>query len=320
MRRKSDLPNQRTPATPIKQTSRHIRKNMNTPSRMPNRNGAAYTDSPFYTPSRYVNDLSDSSPTKQTLDIPFDYKINEQSNNIYFVTIKNRHYVVKKCEYIELSIYRKLNNLKVDLNELFIENNFIMPTFISSMYIIMPYCTGLDKLMYAYDDFPLPLAEKITKQLFHAVALLHSFDILHGDIKPQNILIYDAFIPVKCSQPMEINRPYLNRVYLADFSVSQLKPFTMMEYGDPLYYPPECPQLTTLKADVFSAGLVVYEMLENIIIPQNGEVLYNLVRTNQFKFSNDHPVLKTIIVNCCEMNVNKRWTSQQVIEFLKNEE
>ena len=324
MRRKSDLPNQRQPppATPVKQTGNHIRKTMNTPSRMPNRLAdTPYNDSPFFTPTRYAeNSDYNSSPIKQILSIPFEYSINEQFDNIYHVSIKHQNFVVKRCNVMELQIYQKLNSIKT-LEDLLNSNNHIMPTFMSTPFVIMPFCTPLDKLMYAYELMPLLLVKQFTRQLFQGLAYIHSNNILHGDIKPPNILIYDAEIPLKCSQPMDVDHhEFANRLYISDFSVSQQEPFAMMEYGDPLYYSPEAAQTTSLKADIFSAGLVIYELLENIIMPQNGDELYKAVRNNDFSFSRQDSQIIAVILNCCEKNKDKRWSAATVLGYLENEE
>eukprot|EP00835_Amoeboradix_gromovi_P007055 NODE_1023_length_2058_cov_0.491577.p1 type:complete len:323 gc:universal NODE_1023_length_2058_cov_0.491577:1468-500(-) len=322
MRRKSDLPNKKPPpATPVKQTSRRIQKVINTPSRMPNRMGDTdFLDSPFFTPTRYTEFSDCSSPIKQILSIPFDYTLNQQFGNIYHISIQSRIFVVKKCEDQEIEIYQKLNG-SFNLDHLCNINHNVMPTLISVPYIIMPFCTPLEQLMYAYEEMPIALIKQLTKQLFTALAYIHSLNILHGDIKPPNIMIYDAEIPSKCSQPLDANnRLFLNRLYLSDFSVSQLKPYTIMEWGDGRYYAPEVPFTTSLKADVFSAGLVVYELLENIVMPQHGDSLYGELRNNDFKFSMQDSMLITVVLNCCQKDADIRWSATQVVDFLAIEE
>ena len=41
-----------------------------------------------------------------------------------------------------------------------------------------------------FHGFPLHIAKRITRQLLHSLSYLHSLDIAHTDIKPDNILLY----------------------------------------------------------------------------------------------------------------------------------
>lgn len=343
MRRKSDLPNQKPPPeTPMKQTSHHIHRNkpsstsMNTPSRLPTTILSPYNDSP---PPHFPCDAlySDfSSPIKQPLPllpIPFDHQINQQcTDTIFFISIQQHIFVAKKCKPIELQIYALLNpNIKQLQHLSTLVNHHVMPTLVynDAQFILMPFCTPLDTLMYAYSDsdMPIPMIKQFTNQLFSALCYIHQHGILHGDVKPQNILIFDAQ-PSSTSQSSSQQPPsvqpqkhYTNRLYLSDFSVGQMTPFDWMEYGDPKYFPPEGAHITTVKADVFSAGLVIYELLENIVMPLNGDLLYKQLRENQFKFTQRQDVhLECIIRHCCMRELELRWTAMDVLKYMKTEE
>jgi len=69
------------------------------------------------------------------------------------------------------------------------------------MGLVLPYLGG-GTLTELLDKAPIPIhtAKLISAQLLRAVAYLHSVDVLHGDIKPQNVLIYSMVesSPIHC--------------------------------------------------------------------------------------------------------------------------
>ncbi|CAK0773492.1 eukaryotic-like serine/threonine-protein kinase [Azospirillaceae bacterium] len=125
------------------------------------------------------------------------------------------------------------------------ENNFIS-------YIVMEYINGaslkeiLDKHIILSVDF----VAKIMCGVLAALSYLHCNGLVHRDIKPANILVTDS-----------------GEAKLADFGIARIESSTLTIsgtiLGTPSYMSPE--QVRGLKADVrsdiFSAGVVFYEML-----------------------------------------------------------
>jgi CHASE2 domain-containing sensor protein len=120
-------------------------------------------------------------------------------------------------------------------------------------YIIMEYLEGTDLRCYTNADHLLPLREtlEIVAQVVDALNYAHDKGIVHGDIKPTNI------IRIKDTK----------RVKVTDFGIGQLAPFPInkkgIERGLPYYMSPE--QLSGKKvdgrSDVFSVGTVFFELL-----------------------------------------------------------
>jgi len=108
---------------------------------------------------------------------------------------------------------------------------------------------------------------KYIKELVSGIAFLHSYNIVHGDIKPANLLILK------------------NKVLINDFSFSRLVKMDFMEamncnsssyntFNDRgktnrklytfIYRPPECNMNKfSLKSDIFALGCTIYEILYN---------------------------------------------------------
>lgn len=86
--------------------------------------------------------------------------------------------------------------------------------------------------------------QKICRQIIDAVSFIHSNDIVHRDIRPANIFINSSNLEVK----------------VGDFGIAT----HVWTSADPIfgvyyYTPPD--QLVTPKFDVFSVGIVLYEVL-----------------------------------------------------------
>ncbi|KAK2652306.1 hypothetical protein Ddye_012162 [Dipteronia dyeriana] len=101
---------------------------------------------------------------------------------------------------------------------------------------------------------PWPVRLSIAVETANALAFLHTSDVIHRDVKTNNILLENNF-----------------RVKVADFGLSRLFPTDVTHvstapqgtpgYVDPEYY--QCYQLTD-KSDVFSFGVVLIELISSL--------------------------------------------------------
>jgi serine/threonine protein kinase len=60
------------------------------------------------------------------------------------------------------------------------------------MYIVLEYMNqNLERFIYSYEEneIPLGLIRKILKQIISGLAALNDSQVIHRDLKPQNILI-----------------------------------------------------------------------------------------------------------------------------------
>lgn len=116
--------------------------------------------------------------------------------------------------------------------------------------------------------------KSIALQLLRAVAYIQSKDILHGDYKPSNILIYDC--------------EGIKRVVVADFGISRTNRCYNLTIKDPVftlwYRPPEIllGGNYTSHGDIWAIGAIILELYINIpAFPGDSEIdlLYRMFRT-----------------------------------------
>jgi len=104
-------------------------------------------------------------------------------------------------------------------------------------------------------------------QCIEAMRHLHSKNVMHNDIKPENLLVMDAFVS---QDPLRVPL-----VVLADFGLMSSVIPKVFQEGDPRYMSPEglavrddnTQPLPGPKADVWSAGAVLFELLSGGCIP-----------------------------------------------------
>lgn len=123
------------------------------------------------------------------------------------------------------------------------------------VYIAMELIQGtsLRKLLQ-HTPFSLKPALEILLQICHAINHLHSHGVIHGDIKPENILITDH-----------------NQVKVIDFGIARiLKDLSPQSEGNegrfigtPVYMSPETrenPKNISVQSDIYSLGIIAYEL------------------------------------------------------------
>ncbi|KAM1085304.1 hypothetical protein ACFX2B_010973 [Malus domestica] len=175
-----------------------------------------------------------------------------------------------------------------------------------------------------------PIRMSIAIETADALSYLHASEIVHRDVKTNNILLDDNFC-----------------VKVADFGLSRLFPFDVTHvstapqgtpgYVDPEYH--ECYQLTS-KSDVYSFGVVLIELisslpavdimrhrheinLANLAISKIHKGLFNELVDQRLGFESDGEVRRMIIAvaelafQCLQQDNNVRPTMNEVLEALK---
>ncbi len=121
------------------------------------------------------------------------------------------------------------------------------------LYMVMEYVDGMTLKEYIQQNGPLPVEEAIPimKQITSAITHAHENNIVHRDIKPQNILM-DTYGNVK----------------VTDFGIAVASSATALTetnsiLGSVHYLSPEQARggKATKKSDIYSLGIVFYELL-----------------------------------------------------------
>jgi beta-lactam-binding protein with PASTA domain/tRNA A-37 threonylcarbamoyl transferase component Bud32 len=120
-------------------------------------------------------------------------------------------------------------------------------------YIVMEYVEGITLKAYEEQQGKLTVSQAVTiaSQLASALYHAHKHNIVHCDIKPQNILLAENMVPKIC-----------------DFGISRMVSDETLVYnasvvGSVHYFSPEQAkgEPVTAQSDIYSLGVVLYEML-----------------------------------------------------------
>ena len=135
---------------------------------------------------------------------------------------------------------------------------------------------------------------KLIRQLIMGVYFLNSHNIIHGDIKPENLLIYKDFLKLNdffLSRDCKFSKTYDQKLYTIN------------------YRPPECNQnFYSLKSDIWALGCTIYEIYYNqkYFFLDNSKKLYHLTCKEERKQENFfiNKLIKGMIVQQPEQRIN----------------
>ncbi|MDN6626739.1 MAG: Stk1 family PASTA domain-containing Ser/Thr kinase, partial [Pisciglobus halotolerans] len=123
----------------------------------------------------------------------------------------------------------------------------------NNQYIVMEYVKGMDLKQYIQKSYPIayPKVIKIMKQILSAVEYAHQNQVIHRDLKPQNILIDDN-----------------GKVKITDFGIAVAVSQSSITQTNSLlgsvhYLSPEQARggMATKQSDIYSLGIILYELL-----------------------------------------------------------
>ena len=186
-------------------------------------------------------------------------------------------------------------------------------------YIVMEYVPGATLKAKIQAEAPLTIQTvvSIAKDIADGLAHAHANNIVHCDIKPHNIL-------------MTVD----NRAKIADFGIARAVTESTMTYsgsviGSVHYFSPEQARGAgiTPKSDVYSLGIVMYEMLTRHL-PFNGDnpvsIAMKHVEENPIPPSTYRtdipPMLDTIVMRAMSKNSEMRPSSFEMVQELANVE
>src|ERR1700675_1459320 len=177
-------------------------------------------------------------------------------------------------------------------------------------FISMAYVDGgdLTQLMRKERRLPLERVLNIMRQLAAALAAAHGVNVVHRDLKPQNMLLGSG-----------------DHVYVTDFGIAKTLESdrtsvtrTGAVLGTPLYMSPEQVEGKPVdhRSDLYTYGLIFYEMLTGIL-PFTGDTTFQLMyqRVHQLPkrpktvIPDLPPYLSRICLKCLEKDPAKRYQS-----------
>jgi len=181
-------------------------------------------------------------------------------------------------------------------------------------FISMAYVDGGDLTQVLRKEGRLPLDRvlNIMRQLAAALAAAHGVNVVHRDLKPQNILMGSA-----------------DHIYVTDFGIAKTLESdrtsvtrTGAVLGTPLYMSPEQVEGKALdhRSDLYTYGLILYEMLTGVL-PFTGDTTFQLMyqRVHQLPKRPElvipdlPPYLSRICLKCLEKDPANRYQSANEI-------
>lgn len=209
----------------------------------------------------------------------------------------------------ELSILKTINHPNI-INLIF---DLVTPT---DVYLITELVSGGDlfEAIARCTDFSEHDIRLMTKNLASALAYLHGMDIVHRDVKPENLLV-----------EFDVNGHVLH-LKLADFGLSQkvTEPLYMV-CGTPTYVAPEI--LTQegygVKIDIWAAGVILYILLCGFppFVSENDsqEELFDDILSGTYGFpepywDNVSEDAKDLVCSMLQSNPSLRFSAEDVLD------
>ena len=175
-------------------------------------------------------------------------------------------------------------------------------------YIVMEYVKGTDLKRFIRDNSPisLELVVSIMSQILSAIELAHKNNIIHRDIKPQNILITED-----------------NQVKITDFGIAIAITDTSITQTNTLlgsvhYLSPEQARGSnaTMKSDIYALGVVLFELITGSV-PYDGESAVSIALKHfqeEFPSIKEHldyvpQSLENVVLKATDKDPNNRYSS-----------
>lgn len=145
----------------------------------------------------------------------------------------------------ELSFLRTFSNSNIiDLNAV----NISISKNCSEVFMIMEYIEINLMELIEKEEIDMNLIKRYSLQLFNAIKYIHSFGILHGDIKPDNILVKGEdikLIDFGLSVPYTVDKQTKPNIWSLQYQPIEV--FFTKRYGN--------------NADIWACGVVIAEMI-----------------------------------------------------------
>ena len=181
-----------------------------------------------------------------------------------------------------------------------------------NLYLIHEYIKGFDlkeyqsKIKENNEEINPKMLINLSSQILNSINYLHSYGIIHRDIKHTNILINEK-----------------NIIKIIDFGLSRVlgkNEYTMNPYGSLCFKAPEIvlERPYNYKVDIWSLGITLYFLLygHTPFNKVNSNILKDQICNETIKFENDYKfeLMANIINECLTKNFDLRPTCDDIIK------
>lgn len=229
------------------------------------------------------------------------YAIKEYQNIIKHLSRKEYKLAEQEIELLttEINILAKFSSENCTDGILCYKEFFLDPT-LCYLYVITEYIHGTTLSDILKVTLNMDTIYDILYKIIKALALIHKYDIIHGDIKPDNIMIRENKQPV-----------------LIDFGLSCLKQKCYAR-GSLLYMAPEIFSTSYLstKSDIWSLAISFYEILFGDPYPTsvtNTEIA-SAQQTTVLTFKTNHQPLNTVLSAMLVLDQTQRPSAQELLD------
>eukprot|EP01110_Echinostelium_bisporum_P008847 TRINITY_DN3170_c0_g1_i2.p1 TRINITY_DN3170_c0_g1~~TRINITY_DN3170_c0_g1_i2.p1 ORF type:complete len:344 (-),score=83.11 TRINITY_DN3170_c0_g1_i2:51-1082(-) len=207
----------------------------------------------------------------------------------------------KKAVLDELNVLKVLHPAIIELKDFFVTKDYLV--------LVMEYCAGGDLfgLVVQENGIPEERCKPIFKQILEGLEYLHKLNIIHRDIKLENILLKDKETDTIKITDFGMSR-IVSRVHLATTQCGTTE-YTAPEVFGAKPYGYEC--------DCWSLGILLYDMLSTDTPFQNIDQImaseHTGVEFKQEKWKDISENAKDLIRNLLCFDPDKRYTIQQAL-------
>jgi len=174
-----------------------------------------------------------------------------------------------------------------------------------AIFLVMEFCTGgeLFEKIVNMNDYNEVYASKIMKQIFTIIRDLHTVDIIHQDLKPENLLLI---------------APDSMLIKLCDFGLAEIADDTVELFGkvgSTTYMAPEVVNESGhhKPVDMYAAGVILYILLCGYppFEPDKGIVELEFP---DLEWSEISPIAKNLISRLLSKDPSKRGTPDEILK------
>jgi serine/threonine protein kinase len=208
----------------------------------------------------------------------------------------------KKVVLDELNILKVKHPAIIELKDFFVTKDYLV--------LSMEYCEGGDLFTLTMKENPIAesRARYMFKQILEGIQHLHKLNIIHRDIKLENILLKD-----KGSDEIKITdfgmSRIISRVNLATTQCGTLE-YTAPEVFKFQPYGREC--------DYWSLGILLYDLLTSVLPFNSVEEIVGCEHTpipfDPVKWGHVSESAKELVRNLLVYNPDGRWTIEQALQ------